>query len=97
MNATPAATRSVTIARTFTLPPSGLCTHMSAPSRMPMLLASRGFSSQNMCCCSSASHGFDRVSSPPPSYSTRRPDVRMIGNSFEKSFFWIEAYLVGRR
>jgi Fe2+ or Zn2+ uptake regulation protein len=27
----------------------------------------------------SASHGFDRLSSPPPSYSTRRPEVRMIG------------------
>ena len=35
----------------------------------------------NMSCCSSASHLFERVSSPPPSYSTRRPEVRISGNS----------------
>ena len=34
---------------------------------------------QNMCCCSSASHGLERVSSPPPSYSTRRPEVTISG------------------
>ena len=61
------------------------------PVLMPTLLASRGLISTNMSCCSSASHGLDRVSSPPPSYSTRRPEVRMIGKSLEKSFFWIEA------
>ena len=40
-----------------------------------------GLISTNMSCCSSASQLLERVSSPPPSYSTRRPEVRMIGNS----------------
>ena len=42
-------------------------------------LALNGLISTNMFCCSSASHGFDRVSSPPPSYSTSRPEVRISG------------------
>ena len=40
----------------------------------------------NMSCCNSASHLLDRVSSPPPSYSTRRPEVRMSGNSLAMPF-----------
>src|SRR3546814_3997243 len=58
--------------------PSGLCTQTISPSRTPLLLASTGLISTNMFCWSSASHGLDRVSSPPPSYSTSRPEVRMI-------------------
>ena len=33
-----------------------------------------------MSCFSSASHLLERVSSPPPSYSTRRPELRISGN-----------------
>ncbi len=82
---------------TRTLPPSGPCTQTISPSRKPTVLASKGLTSTNMSCCSSASQGFERLSSPPPSYSTRRPEVRMIGKSLEKSCDWIEAYRVGRR
>src|SRR5207237_263821 len=31
-------------------------------------------------CCNSASHGLERVSAPPPSYSTMRPEDRISGN-----------------
>ena len=55
-------------------------TQTQPPSLMPRSAASAGLISMNMSCCSSASHLLERVSSPPPSYSTRRPEVRMIGN-----------------
>jgi hypothetical protein len=63
------------------------CARVASPDRHPDPLPSRdaafggvaGLISTNMSCCSSASHLFDRVSSPPPSYSTSRPEVRMIG------------------
>ena len=35
-------------------------------------------------------HGFERDSSPPPSYSTRRPLVSTSGYSPVKSFSWID-------
>src|SRR5262249_3004302 len=41
---------------------------------MPRSAASAGLISTNIVCCSSASHLLDLVSSPPPSYSTNRPD-----------------------
>src|SRR5262249_9740031 len=47
---------------------------------MPRSAASAGLISMNIVCCSSASHLLDLVSSPPPAYSTNRPDERMSGN-----------------
>ena len=55
-------------------------THTQPPSVMLRSLASDGLISMNMSCCSSASHGLERVSSPPPSYSTSRPELRINGN-----------------
>src|SRR5206468_3266136 len=70
---TPLPTRSVTSAfiRAFELC-SAPDTQTQAPSLMPRSAASDGLISMNMSCCSSASHLLERVSSPPPSYSTRR-------------------------
>src|SRR6185312_4061541 len=81
MNATPLPTRSVTSALTRAFEPfSGPVTQTQPPSLMPRSAASDVLTSTNMSCCNSASQRFDRVSSPPPSYSTSRPEVRMIGN-----------------
>ena len=82
MKATPRPTRSVTSALTrvralFSAPDTQ--THW--PSLMPRSAASPVLISTNMSCWSSASQRLERVSSPPPSYSTRRPEVRMIGKS----------------
>src|SRR5688500_6331056 len=79
-------TRSVTCAFTLmrTLPPlgflAGVLTHTYSPLRMPRSAAVFGLISTKLSCCSSASQGLERVSSPPPSYSTRRPLVRISGN-----------------
>src|SRR3954465_12765648 len=81
-------TRSVTIAFTliFTLPPPaflpGVLTQTYSPLRMPRSAAAFGWISTKLSCCSSASHGLERVSSPPPSYSTSRPLVRISGKFF---------------
>src|SRR5690554_2767290 len=61
MKATPSPTLSVTMALTLMRAPSGPDTQTSLPSRMFRLLASRGFTSMNMSCCSSASQGFIEV------------------------------------
>src|SRR3546814_8917987 len=53
---------------------------------MPRSAASPGLISTNISCCNSASHRFERVSSPPPSYSTSRPEVRINGKSFAMPF-----------
>src|SRR3546814_7558807 len=53
---------------------------------MPSSAAYSRLSSTNISCCCSASHRLERVSSPPPSYSTRRPVLRTIGNSFGMFF-----------
>src|SRR5450755_1129796 len=79
MNVVPEATRSVTCALTLICAPVGDLTHTYSPSLTPRSLASLGLISTKFSCCSSASHRFDRVSSPPPSYSTSRPDVRISG------------------
>src|ERR1700716_1556652 len=79
MNVVPTPTRSVTWALTLICAPVGDCTHTYSPSLTPRSLASFGLISTKFSCCSSASHGLERVSSPPPSYSTSRPEVRMIG------------------
>src|SRR5688572_32495761 len=79
-------TPSVTFAFTFrrTLPPPGflpgVLTHTYSPLRMPQPAAVFGLISTKQSCISSASQGLERVSSPPPSYSTRRPLVRISGN-----------------
>src|ERR1043166_2277254 len=81
-------TRSVTCALTLigTLVQSGflpeVLTQTYSPSRMPRSAAAFGLISTKLSCCSSASPGLERVSSPPPSYSTSRPLVRMSGNFF---------------
>ena len=73
-------TRSVTSAFTLILAPVGLFTQTYSFGRMPRSAAAFGLISTKLSCISSASHGLERVSSPPPSYSTRRPLVRMSGN-----------------
>src|SRR3954468_22428883 len=73
-------TRSVTCAFTLSLAPDGVLTHTYSSLRMPRSAAAFGWISTKFDCCSSASHGLERVSSPPPSYSTRRPLVRISGN-----------------
>src|SRR3546814_738904 len=87
MKVTPLPTRSVT--RAFTLACelfSAPVTHTQVPSLMPRSAASPGLISTNISCCNSASHRFERVSSPPPSYSTSRPEVRLNGQSFAMPF-----------
>src|SRR6266699_2121368 len=83
MKVVPCPTRSVTWALTLSWAPVGVLTHTYSPSFTPRSLASLGLISTKFSCCNSASHGFDRVSSPPPSYSTSRPLVRISGKSFE--------------
>src|SRR5438876_38251 len=58
-----------------------------------------GLISTKFSCISSANQGLERVSSPPPSYSTRRPEVRMIGNSLPMYLFFscTDLKRVGRR
>src|SRR5258706_15682433 len=79
-------TRSVTSAFTFSLTwlPSaflpGVLTQTKSPFLMWRSFAVIGLISTKLSCISSASHGLERVSSPPPSYSTRRPLVGMSGN-----------------
>src|SRR4051812_33153787 len=72
-------TRSVTCAFTLSLAPEGELTQTYSSLRMPRSAAVFGLISTKLLCCSSASQGLERVSSPPPSYSTRRPLVRMSG------------------
>ncbi|CSC23346.1 Uncharacterised protein [Vibrio cholerae] len=81
----PGFTRRVTMALTLMRPFSAPSTQTISPSIKPKSLASFGFTSTNISCCSSASQGLERVSSPPPSYSTKRPEVRMIGYSTDLS------------
>src|SRR5262249_26758367 len=86
---TPLPTRSVTSAfmrQTLPLVISGPQTRTQPPSLMPRSAASAGLISMNMSCCSSASHLLDRVSSPPPSYSTSRPEVLIKGNCLAMPF-----------
>src|SRR5437899_7923842 len=85
MNVVPGPTRSVTCALTLICAPVGDFTQTYSPSLTPRSLASFGLISMKFSCCSSASQGFDRVSSPPPSYSTRRPLVRISGKLLETS------------
>src|SRR6202049_2262654 len=84
IHATPLPTRSVTSAfmrvlELFSAP----VTHTQPPSLTPRSAASAGLISTYMSCLSSASHLLERVSSPPPSYSTRRPELRIRGNCLE--------------
>src|ERR687892_166682 len=86
MNTVSGPTPSVTLAFTLrrTLPPPGflpgVLTHTYSPARMPRSAAVFGLISTKQSCISSASQGLERVSSPPPSYSTRRPLVSTSGN-----------------
>src|SRR5688572_837844 len=75
----PGPTRSVTSARTLSFAPVGLFSHTQSQYLMPRSAASLGLISTKASCCSSASHGLERVSSPPPSYSTRRPELKTSG------------------
>src|SRR5260221_10362558 len=72
-------TRSVTCALTLSLAPEGVDTQTYSPLRILRSAAVFGLISTKLSCCSSASQGLERVSSPPPSYSTRRPLVRISG------------------
>src|SRR5580765_8855930 len=82
MKLVPGPTRSVTSAFTLIWAPVGVFTHTVSQYLMPRSAASFVLISTKFSCCSSASHGLERVSSPPPSYSTRRPDVRISGKFF---------------
>ena len=77
----------------------GVFTQTYSPLRMPRSLAAFGLISTNISCCSSASQGLERVSSPPPSYSTRRPLVMISGKVLPMSLFFscTVLYSVGRR
>src|SRR5262250_2700717 len=101
MKVVPAPTRSVTWALTLICAPVAVLTQTYSPSFTPRSLASLGLISTKFSCCSSASHGLERVSSPPPSNSTRRPLVRMSGNfsaTLSSTFFCCtDLYSVGRR
>src|SRR5258706_16441771 len=79
MNTVSGPTPSVIFALTLILPPLGVLTHTNSPLRTPRSAAVFGLISMKLSCTSSASHGLERVSSPPPSYSTRRPLVRISG------------------
>src|SRR6266513_2352966 len=72
-------TRSVTCALTLSFAPEGVLTQTYSSFRIPRSAAVLGLISTKLLCCSSASHGLERVSSPPPSYSTSRPLVRISG------------------
>src|SRR5438105_7063861 len=100
-NTVPDATRGVTKDLTLSCAPVGVFTHTYSSLRMPRSFASLALISTNMSCCNSASHGLERVSSPPPSYSTSRPLVMMSGKFFATSFFRLscctDLYKVGRR
>src|SRR3989442_14034155 len=85
MNPVSGPTRSVTCALTLILAPEGVLTQTYSLFRMPRSAAALGLISTKLSCCSSASHGLERVSSPPPSYSTRRPLVRISGNCLPAS------------
>src|SRR5882672_9857596 len=94
-------TRGVTCALTFSLAPEGVLTQTYSPLRMPRADAVVGLISTKLSCCNSASHGLERVSSPPPSYSTRRPLVRISGYflciSSLTAFCCTDLNIVGRR
>src|SRR3990172_6526377 len=94
-------TRSVTSAFTLSLAPEGELTQTNSPLRMPRSAAAFGLISTKLSCISSASHGLERVSSPPPSYSTRRPLVRISGDflciSSLTAFCCTDLNSVGRR
>src|SRR5258706_301183 len=79
-------TRSVTCALTLSLAPEGVDTQTYSPLRILRSAAVFGLISTKLSCCSSASQGLERVSSPPPSYSTRRPLVRISGYFLCASF-----------
>src|SRR5690606_39346688 len=87
------------LSMTFNRAPSGVLSHTYSPLRMPRSLAARGLISTYIFCCSSANHGLERVSSPPPSYSTMRPLVSTIGNFLLMSRFFCctVLYSVGSR
>src|SRR5690242_20043845 len=101
MNVVPGPTLSVTCALTFSAAPVGVLTHTYSPSFTPRSLASFGLISTKFSCCSSASQAFDRVSSPPPSYSTSRPEVSTSGKfvaTLSCTFFCCtDLYRVGSR
>src|SRR5713226_8447883 len=101
INTVSGPTRSVTCALTLILAPEGVLTHTYSLFRMSRSAAALGWISTKLSCCSSASHGLERVSSPPPSYSTRRPLVRISGNflciSSLTDFCCTDLNSVGRR
>ena len=86
----PGPTRGVTMARTLIRPPSAPSSQTYCPSRIPASLASSGLISANISGCSLASQLLERVSSPPPSYSTRRPLVKTSGYLLAVIDDWID-------
>src|SRR5260221_3288363 len=99
MNAWSGPTPSVTFAVTLSRAPVGVFTHTCAALRLPRSADVLDLTSTMSACISSARHGLERVSSPPPSYSTRRPLVRTIGKSLP-TFLYLsctDLNSVGRR
>ncbi len=100
MNVVPGPTRSVTSALTEICAPVGDCTHTYSPSMILRSLASFGLISMKFSCCSSASHGLDRVSSPPPSNSTSRPrgeDQRELLRDLVRDVLLLDALVLRRQ
>src|SRR5438094_389093 len=101
MNTVSGPMPSVTCAFTLIFAPEGVDTQTYSPFLMLRSAAVFGLISTKLSCCSSASHGLERVSSPPPSYSTSRPLVRISGyflciSSFT-AFCCTDLKSVGRR
>src|SRR5450759_4544772 len=84
---TPLPTRLVTSAFILALALfSAPVTQTQPPSLMPRSAASAVLISMNISCCNSANHLLERVSSPPPSYSTKRPELTINGNCLAMPF-----------
>src|SRR5437899_137871 len=77
----------------------GVLIYICSPLRMLWSVAVFGLISTKFFCISSANQGLECVSSLPFSYSIRRPEVRMIGNSLPMYLFFscIDLKRVGRR
>src|SRR5467141_1250609 len=99
MKAWSGPTPSVILAVTLIRAPVGVFTQTCSPFLMWRSAAAFGLISTKFSCINSASHGLERVSSPPPSYSTRRPLVRTIGKSLPMFLFLscTDLYSVGSR
>jgi hypothetical protein len=79
----------VTIALTLSCAPVGVFAHTYSPSRtLAIVRVLRIDLDEVLLLQLGEATGCCAVSSPPPSYSTSRPEVRTSGYSFEMSLFF---------